>query len=122
MEELDLLLKADRNFSKLSVNMGAAAAFKAYLVNEATLLPNKGQPLLGIDRIYQSMAGNYTLRWSPETGKVADSNDMGYTWGNYSNEYLDSQGKRVVEKGKYLNIWVKQDGQWKVAVDMGNLS
>jgi len=122
MDELDTLLKADRDFSKLSMNRGAAAAFKEYLIQDSTLLPNHGEPLLGIDRIYQSMAGNYTLRWSPESGKVSGSGDMGYTWGNYSNEFLDQQGKRVVEKGKYLNIWVKQDGQWKVAVDMGNLS
>lgn len=122
MDELDILLKTDREFSKLSVVKGAAAAFKEYLIQDSTLLPNHGEPLLGIDRIYQSMAGNYTLRWSPESGKVSSSGDMGYTWGRYSNEYIDAQRKRVVEKGKYLNIWVKENGQWKVAIDMGNLS
>lgn len=122
MDELTRLLAADRDFSALSVASGAAAAFKHYLIEEAILLPNHSQPTLGIDRIYHSMAGEYTLKWSPQSGKVSSAGDMGYTWGNYTNAFKNDRGELVTEKGKYLNIWTKVGNEWRVAVDMGNLS
>ncbi len=123
MDELAILLKTDRDFSSLSVTKGAAHAFKHYLTVDAVMLPNRGEPTMGIDRIYQSMAGDYTLRWSPESGAVAASGDLGYTWGHYTNEFIGDRGQKTVEKGKYLNVWRKQsDDSWKVMVDMGNLS
>jgi ketosteroid isomerase-like protein len=121
MDELDELLKTDRDFSIMSVTQGAPAAFKHYLVEGAIMLPNNALPQLGIDRIYQAMAGDYTMRWSPEAGQVSKSGDLGYTWGHYVSEFMGDGGKKIVEKGKYLNIWAKQkDGTWRVKVDMGN--
>lgn len=122
MDQLSMLLKADRDFSALSASRGAALAFKEYLLPEAVMLPNRGEPMLGIDRIYHSLAGDYTLRWSPQSGQVAASGDLGYTWGTYVNEYKNERGENITEKGKYLNIWVQKGGKWRVAVDMGNLT
>ena len=56
---------------------------------------------------------------------LRQSGDLAYTWGTYHSELLmrDSgepmPGHRV--DGKVLFVWKRQsDGQWKVAVDMGN--
>ena len=80
----------------------------------------------GRDNIYQSMkAGqkNTTLAWEPQRAMVASSGDMGWTWGKYTLSYLDQEQLEQQNHGKYLNIWERQeDGQWRVAVDMGNSS
>ena len=47
---------------------------------------------------------------------------MGWTWGKYIMTSTDSEGNPVTRKGKYLNVWKKQnDGLWKVVVDIGNV-
>ena len=67
--------------------------------------------------------GNYTLNWSPQFAKIANSGELGYTLGTYVLSYKDDEGKEQKSYGKYLNIWEKQtDGNWKVAVDIGNES
>ena len=67
--------------------------------------------------------GDYTLDWSPQYAEVAKSGELGYTWGTYSLTYMDQNGEEQKSYGKYLNIWKKQaDGNWKVAIDIGNES
>lgn len=118
MDELQLLLATDKEFSDMSKEKGAAEAFAAYVTEDAIMLPNNGNPLTGIAAIYKSMSlgKNESLVWDPQGGKVSESSDMGYTWGIYTLSL--ETGKSVT--GKYLNVWVKQNGTWKVEVDMGN--
>ncbi len=63
------------------------------------------------------------MAWEPQKGEVAQSGDLGYTWGKYTVETKDKDGKPVKSHGKYLNVWKKQaNGSWKVVVDIGNKS
>jgi ketosteroid isomerase-like protein len=61
---------------------------------------------------------NYSLTWHPEAIEV--SGDLGYSRGIYDAKYTGPSGKGKSEHGKYLAIWKKVGGQWKVAVDMYN--
>jgi ketosteroid isomerase-like protein len=64
-----------------------------------------------------------TLTWTPVKAEMSSSGDLGYTYGNYIYTAKNKEGKLVANYGKYTSIWKKQkDGQWKVAVDMGNSS
>lgn len=56
---------------------------------------------------------------------LRQSGDLAYTWGTYHSELLmrdtgqPMPGHKV--DGKVLFVWKRQtDGQWKIAVDMGN--
>jgi len=125
VDKLDELLQTDRLFAETSKKEGSVAAYKKFLVKDAVFLPNRRGPFQGIDNICDAIkipGVEYTMIWTPETGKVSESGDLGYTWGNYELSYLN-EGKSEIEKGKYLNVWTRQlDGSWKVIVDMGNLS
>jgi ketosteroid isomerase-like protein len=124
-EEKVKLLQTDREFARKSLEVGAAEAFKMFLAEDAIQLPAGSNPRFGRDTIYQAMkaAGEgYTLAWKPQHGEVAASGDFGYTWGNFTLSWEDSSGARQVHYGKYLNVWKKQDGRWRVEVDMGNES
>lgn len=117
---VDELLQTDKEFSQLSVKEGAAYAFSQYLTSDAIMLPQNKLPVFGIKSIYDSINkpnSKDILSWEPIKGEVSNSGDFGYTWGGYL--LILSNGEKI--KGKYLNVWVKENnGSWKVKVDMGN--
>lgn len=61
---------------------------------------------------------NYSLTWHPQAIEV--SGDLAYSRGLYDAKYSGPAGKGKSEHGKYLAIWKKVGGQWKVALDMYN--
>jgi ketosteroid isomerase-like protein len=119
------LLKTDIEFSRTSVEKGAAEAFYLYLADDAVQLPAGLPPIVGREKIRESMSGSSkaVLKWEPLKAEVAKSGDLGYTWGNYEISWQGEDGKTEKLYGKYLNIWKKQpDGTWKAIVDIGNQS
>jgi ketosteroid isomerase-like protein len=125
-KEESQLLQTDIEFSKKSVDVGAAEAFNQYLASDAVQLPAQADPIMGRDSIYNRMkasSGKYLLQWEPKKAEVSKSGDMGYTWGTYSITSEDEKGLKRTSYGKYLNVWKKQnDGLWKVLIDIGNQS
>jgi ketosteroid isomerase-like protein len=119
------LLMTDQQFSAYSVSHGVPAAFRAYMANEATLLPNRAEPVTGKQAIGELLAplANDTLMWQPRQAEVSRSGELGYTWGKYELRGKDDAGKEIVSHGKYCTIWRKQpDGSWKAILDIGNQS
>jgi len=124
-QEQEALLQTDMEFAQTSEEKGAAEAFYQYLTDDALQLPNNAEPVVGRDKIRESMqkAPEVLLTWKPQKAEVAQSSDLGYTWGTYEAKSHSPNGEENIRYGKYLNIWKKQaDGKWKVAVDMGNSS
>jgi ketosteroid isomerase-like protein len=125
-EELTQLLETDRDFAAASLEHGAAEAFRMYLHENATLFSAGARPTAGRESIYQRMKssdGKYELAWTPRTGEVARSGDMGWTWGVYTVTAKNADGEEEKSYGKYVNVWRKDAaGDWKVIVDIGNES
>lgn len=123
-QEKENLLQTDRDFATASVATNAAEAFKMYLAEDAIQMPVGSEPIIGRDKIYESMSKssqNYVLNWNPQRAEVAEAGDMGWTWGWYMMTYTDENGEEKTSRGKYLNVWRKMpDGNWRVVVDMGN--
>jgi len=113
------LLQADIEFARLSEHSDPKQAFAAYLAPNVLMIPRAGSPVEGYA---SAMAGfgeqpGYALHWQPQLAEVAESGEMGWTWGTYQ---VLVEGKQV-SSGKYVNIWTRQpDGAWKVRMDMGN--
>ena len=57
------------------------------------------------------------MSWQPTRAVVSESNDMAYAYGTLT---LKLPGAEPVA-GKYVVIWVKQDGEWRLAIDIPNL-
>jgi ketosteroid isomerase-like protein len=112
------LLEIDCKFAELSKSKGVIAAFTEYLAANSTLLPNNNLPVIGKNNIIQFLKapGKYQMEWIPKQAKIAESGDMGYTWGNWTMTFGS-----VKESGKYLDIWIKENDMWKVLVDMTNI-
>jgi ketosteroid isomerase-like protein len=120
----EAIMKADSDFSMLSVERGAAAAFSWYIADEGTLLWVSGQGIKGkaaIEAAFQPGPRKATLVWKPSFGFMSASADLGYTIGLSENRVEAADGKQQVRYGKYLTVWKKQtDGSWKFVIDGGN--
>jgi ketosteroid isomerase-like protein len=125
MKKTDELLKIDQEFSSYSKANGVVKAFEKYLSEDATLLPNNSNAIIGKQNILEflSAGGNYEMTWTPEFAAISESNDFGYTWGNWTMTVQNEKGEATsTEKGKYSDCWIKEDIEWKVLVDMSNMN
>ena len=99
--------------------------YLSYYAEDAVEVPNGAALLQGKPEIAKTMgfldSPDNHLTWAPVGAGIAGSGDLGYTYGTYEFHSKDKEGKPVVSHGKYTTIWKKQkDGNWKVALDMGN--
>jgi ketosteroid isomerase-like protein len=120
----ETLKQMEGEFMKAALEEGAAG-YLSYYAEDAVELPNGGEAIVGKENIAKGMTflddKNNRLTWSPVGADISASSDLGYTWGKYEFRSKAKDGSEKVERGKYMTIWKKQDdGNWKVAVDMGN--
>ncbi len=85
---------------------------------DAWQLPPNAAPVSGHDAlrsVWEGMAWTEGLEisWEPTLARVAASGDMAYDIGRAT---IAGPGGRV--EAKYLVVWVRREGRWKVAADM----
>ncbi len=88
---------------------------------DARTLPPNAEPVVGREAIrgfWRDLASTegLSLSWQPEGARVSDGAGMAYSWGGYRMRTPDG----VEDRGKYLVVWIRQAGDWKVAADMFN--
>ena len=115
------LMEVDRAFSKRSTEAGLKTAYLEYIDSTAVLLRPGNMPLTGanaIDFICMNNDAGASMSWEPKGCSLAQSGDLGYTWGVYA---LRTVPDDSVTYGTYVNVWKKQDdGSWKFMVNSGN--
>lgn len=95
----------------------------SYYADGATVLP-PNQELVSnkpsIRKVWTDMLGPGTdLSWTEGSAEVSSSGDMVYDEGFYLMSTKVAKGKPVLDRGKYLAVWRKQDdGSWKAVADM----
>jgi ketosteroid isomerase-like protein len=89
--------------------------------DDGVLLRPDQYPLIGaeaIDFLTRINDTTFSLQWEPQKGYVANSGELGYTFGVFS---LTPTAQDTVLYGTYVSIWKKQpDGSWKFVLDTGN--
>lgn len=115
------MMDADRAFSKMSKEHGMKKAFIQYMDDDGVLLRPNQYPLIGaeaVDFLTRINDTTFTLQWEPQKGYVANSGELGYTYGVFS---LKPSTQDTVIYGTYVSIWKKRaDGNWKFVLDSGN--
>jgi ketosteroid isomerase-like protein len=116
-----VLMKADNDFSEMSVKEGMQKAFLAWFADSAVMLRDNDYPLVGKNSLISLFSKradtSFILSWKPVFEKIAKSGDLGYTYGFYTRT-IKTSGE--VSKGTYVTIWEKQkDGKWKFVMDTG---
>lgn len=109
------LTKLETEFSGRSVKKGAADAFDFYLAEDARLLRENVAPAVGkIPALSLVSARLGTLSWQVTTADISTSGDLGYTYGVFEFK----SGTAAPERGSYVRVWKKQNGKWKVVMDI----
>jgi len=112
------LLNAERAFLKSAQADGMVKAFSKHLNKEARLHRNGVQPILGQEAIAQFLAkASFSPTWEPMFAEVAQSGDLGYTYGSYELKET-SNSNAATEKGYYARVWKRgANEQWQVVLD-----
>ena len=113
------IIKADKDMSELAAKEGFIKALLQYADDEVVIFREGKLPVIGRKAYADSTAGKEgtkSLTWEPVKAVVAQSGELGYTWGNWKLAKQDT-----MYYGNYFTVWKKQaDGSWKFALDGGN--
>lgn len=86
---------------------------------DARALPPNAEPVVGRDAVAAFWGElvrteGLEISWEPSSAHVSAGGDMAYEFGTYDMTLPDGS----TDEGKYLVVWVEEDGEWKVAADM----
>ncbi len=93
-----------------------------YFADDALQASPGAEIISGKENIRKLFAGiaetdGYDMSWEPTEAVVSESNDMAYVYGSTS---VKAPTDDVAQPGKYLVVYVKRDGKWRIAIDMAN--
>lgn len=113
------LITADSAMNEMAAKEGFNAAILFYADTNIVKFEGNQLPIIGKAAFAKSFdihSDTKTISWKPVNVEVAQSGDLGYTWGNWKLVAGDT-----TYYGNYFTAWKKQkDGSWKVALDGGN--
>jgi ketosteroid isomerase-like protein len=119
-----VLVKLDDAWSKAAGTKDLNAV-ASYYAPDALVYPPNDVLATGKDAAQKVWASyfatpGFAISWKTVHASVSRSGEMGYTSGTYEDSYTRTDGKTVNEKGKYVCVWEKKNGQWKAVQDIWN--
>ncbi len=115
-----------------ALNSQWVAAFKArdfatiesLMAPDSLLLTPGNPPIQGAKAVVETWKAwgelrNVTITFGAQRVEAAASGDLAYDYGSYNFAFDSDQGP-FAEEGKYIVVWKKIDGAWKVAADIFN--
>ncbi len=92
----------------------------ALMAKNTVLIMPGSEPIVGADNVRtateEMFKSDDEVSWVSDFAFVAHSGDMAYDYGTATTKLADGS----IVNGQYLVVWVKEQGQWKVAADMFN--
>ncbi len=110
------LASAETAFAAHSVREDLRAAFLTHFTHDGVLVRNGW--INGNAYFATQSAPPIVLDWRPVFTEVAQSGDLGLSTGPWK---TTSRAKpdAPASFGQFVSVWRREDGQWKVAVDIG---
>lgn len=114
-----VLIDADIAFSDYSVQHGMQKAFIEFADDSLVLLHDNEMPIVGKQNLIRSYEGKsdtgVVLTWNPAKAIIAESGELGYTYGFWTLIAQDTT------QGTYFTVWkLNENGNWKYIADTGN--
>jgi uncharacterized protein (TIGR02246 family) len=117
----DEIKSANRNFMETFGRADAEGMGKLY-TSSGQLLPTNSDFITGtadIRKFWQAVMDMGIKTAKLETVEVEEHGDTAFEVGRYS---LGGDGGNELDKGKYVVIWKKEAGKWKLHRDIWNTS
>jgi ketosteroid isomerase-like protein len=118
------LVQLEKSFETAAATRGADG-WVSYFTDSSASFPPGQLIQTGRDAERRAITGALAdtsshLEWTPTYQFMAQSGDLGYTYGYYRLRSRDAKAKMQERTGTYVTIWRRQpDSSWKVAVDVG---
>jgi ketosteroid isomerase-like protein len=113
------LVKLEGDFSD-AVAKGGGKVFASWFAEDGITLSNGKPPVRGREAI-AAVANwdpkDYQLTWYAEGAQMGPNSLSGFTWGHYTATSRDKNGQPIALSGRYITVWKKVKGEWKVALD-----
>lgn len=108
-----------------AVPAGDTAFIRALHASDAVVMPANGPAARGGDAIVEMWSGlmntpGMRLDIQPSSFDFSSGGDMAYELGTYTLQVPVEGGEPMRDTGKYLVLWEKRDGAWKVVADIWN--
>ncbi|WP_281541015.1 YybH family protein [Maribacter aestuarii] len=121
-KDIDQILKNAKNFSEHIVDSDYEMILDSYTA-DAKIFPNNMEILTGKEAIlkYWTLPESVSIshhKLIPEEIKVIGVE--AYDYGYYEGTTKKADGSESSWKGKYVVIWRKEEGQWKMYLDIWN--
>ena len=102
-----------------ALNSGDLDSLMALYSEQSRLLPPNGEMAQGLAAVEGAFGGMIEagLRGELETLEAMAAGDLGHRVGTY---VLRSAEGDVVDRGKYIETWSRDDGSWKITNDIWN--
>ena len=121
-KEINKILKSIENFSQFYMNADYENLAAAYTL-DGKIFPNNTDIIEGREKI--------KIRWTlPENVKILKHKitpleiniikKTAYDYGYYEGTTQRADGSTVSWKGKYVIVWKRVDGEWKIYLDIWN--
>ena len=103
----------DEAYAVAASTQGSVKAFTDYASPDVRLYRENNLPFIGREASAAALAKTITqqVKWSLLGSDVSQAGDLGYTHGIYEG---------VNERGSYVRIWRKENGQWRIVMDVTN--
>lgn len=115
----DIIMNLESQWSAL-YGAGDLDGIVSLMSEDSVLIMPGSEPVVGLDAIRaatrEMLESGDQVSWRSDFAAVAPSGDMAYDYGTAVTTLAD--GNTV--EGNYLVVWVRDDGEWKVAADMFN--
>jgi len=106
-------------------NRGDAEALAAFYTEEATLLEPNSPLVVGrenIQAIFQGFFDTSALELQLTVIGLSVHGDMAHRFGKYMLTIQPEEGDAISDNGKYVELWKRENGSWKMEVDIWNSS
>lgn len=92
-----------------------------HLASKSLQFPPGSDVIEGTENLREAWKGlaqtqGLELSWEPTEVRVSAANDMAYVYGAAQIKTPDGS----VQAAKYVVVWVKENGEWKIALDIFN--
>jgi len=124
--DLQSLLATDREWAEVAGKGRNADSVLAYWAEDARVVMPGAPVFAGKSAIRGMVEGSmktpgFHIAWTPDSGVVSRSGDLGYTYGTNEFTAPDSTGKLATTRGRYLTVWRKNsDGRWLCVEDISS--
>lgn len=121
-KDIDQILENTENFSKYIMDSNYDMIWASY-TKDAKIFPNNRKILTGKDSIlgYWRLPEGLQIahhKLMPEEIKIIGKE--AYDYGYYEGTTRKADGEESSWKGKYVVVWRKEDGKWKMYLDIWN--